>query len=251
MAKKLQGKIALVTGGTSGIGLATAERFVAEEAEHVYITGRRPEELNAATRKLGKNVTGVRGDVSKLADLDALFAKIKQQHGRLDVIFANAGAGEFLALKDATEAHFDKWFGVNVKGLLFTVQRALPLLPDGAAIVFNGSIAGIKGMPLFGVYNATKAAVRSLARTWAVELKDRKIRVNVVSPGPISTPAIDSLAGDKEAGDKFKAEMATQVPLGRVGEPDEIAKAVVFLASDDASFVNAAELFVDGGMAQV
>lgn len=251
MAKTLEGKIALVTGGNSGIGLATAQRFVNEGAAHVYITGRRQAELDAAVKLIGKNVTAVQGDVTKLADLDKLYAKIRQQHGKLDIIFANAGAGEFVALKDATEAHFDKWFGINVKGLLFTVQKALPLLPDGAAIVFNGSIAGIKGMPMFGVYNATKAAVRSLARTWAVELKERKIRVNVVSPGPIATPAIDDLAGGKEAGEKFKADMATQVPLGRVGEPDEIAKAVVFLASDNASFVNAAELFVDGGMAQV
>lgn len=251
MSTKLKGKIALVTGGNSGIGLATAQRFVAEGAEHVYITGRRQEELDAAVKLIGKNITGVRGDVAKLSDLDALFAKIKQQSGRLDVIFANAGAGEFLALKDATEEHFDKWFGVNVKGLLFTVQKALPLLPDGASVVFNGSIAGSKGMPLFGVYCATKAAVRSLARTWAAELKDRKIRFNVVAPGPISTPGLGTLVKDQEQQKQFEQAMISQVPLGRMGTADEIAKAVVFLASDDGSFVNGAELFVDGGMIQV
>lgn len=251
MSDKLQGKIALVTGGNSGIGFATAKRFVDEGAAHVYITGRRQAELDAAVKKIGRNVTAVRGDVTKLSDLDALFATIKAKHGRLDTIFANAGAGEFVALKDATEEHVDKWFNLNVKGLLFTVQKALPLLPDGATLVFNGSIAGSKGMPLFGVYNATKAAVRSLARTWAAELKERKIRVNVVSPGPIATEALDALAGGKEEGEKFKTTMAAQVPLGRVGEPDEIAKAVVFLAGDDSSYVNGAELFVDGGMIQV
>jgi NAD(P)-dependent dehydrogenase (short-subunit alcohol dehydrogenase family) len=251
MSTKLQGKIALITGGNSGIGLATAQRFVDEGAEHVYITGRRQEELDAAVKKIGKNITGVRGDVAELSDLDALYATIKAKHNRLDIIFANAGGGEFVPLKDATEGHFDKWFNINVKGLLFTVQKALPLLPDGASIVFCGSIAGIKGMPQFGVYNATKAAVRSLARTWAVELKDRKIRVNVVSPGPIMTPAIDGLVKTEAEREQFKAGMEAQVPLGRIGEPDEVAKAVLFLAGNDGSFVNAAELFVDGGMAQV
>ena len=246
---KLSNKIALVTGANSGIGLATAQRFVAEGAEHVYITGRRQAELDKAVKLIGKNVTAVQGDVSKLADLDRLVATIKAGHGRLDVIFANAGSGEFVNLKDATEAHFDKYFNINVKGVLFTVQRALPLLPDGASIVFNGSIAGSKGMAQFGVYNATKAAVRSLARTWAAELAPRKIRVNVVAPGPIKTPAIDELTGGN--GDAMMAEMAKSVPLGRAGEPDEIAKAVVFLASDDGSYVNGVELFVDGGMIQV
>lgn len=251
MSTKLQNKIALVTGGNSGIGFATAKRFVEEGAEHVYITGRRQAELDVAVKKIGKNVTAVRGDVTKLADLDALFATIKAKHNRLDTIFANAGAGEFVSLKDVTEEHFDKWFNLNVRGLLFTVQKALPLLPDGATLVFNGSIAGSKGMPQFGVYNATKAAVRSLARTWAVELKERKIRVNVVAPGPISTEALTALTGGGESEKQFKAQMAAQVPLGRVGEPDEIAKAVVFLASDDSSYVNGVELFVDGGMIQV
>jgi NAD(P)-dependent dehydrogenase (short-subunit alcohol dehydrogenase family) len=251
MAGKLQDKVALVTGGNSGIGFATAKRFVEEGAAHVYITGRRQPELDAAVSKIGRNVTGVRGDVTSAADLDALYAQIRAEHGRLDVIFANAGAGEFVALADVTDSHVDKWFDLNVKGLLFTVQKALPLLPDGASIVFNGSIAGSKGLPLFGVYNATKAAVRSLARTWAVELKERKIRVNVVSPGPILTEAFELITGGPEESLKFQAQMAAQVPLGRVGQPDEVAKAVVFLAGDDASFVNAAELFVDGGMVQV
>ena len=200
---------------------------------------------------IGKNVTAVQGDVSKLADLDKLYEIIKQKAGRLDILFANAGGGEFVPLGQITEAHFDKWFGINVKGLLFTVQKALPLMPDGASIVLNASIVSIKGLPSFSVYSATKAAVRSFARTWAVDLKDRKIRVNVVSPGPILTPAIDRIAGSKEEQDQFKAGMAASVPLGRMGQPDEIAKAVVFLGSDDGSFVNGIELFVDGGMAQI
>ncbi len=250
MSKKLEGKVALVTGGNSGIGLATAQRFVAEGAQ-VFITGRRKEELDAAVQLIGKNVTAVQGDVSKLADLDKLYEIIKQKAGRLDILFANAGGGEFVPLGQITEAHFDKWFGINVKGLLFTVQKALPLMPDGASIVLNASIVSIKGLPSFSVYSATKAAVRSFARTWAVDLKDRKIRVNVVSPGPIETPAIDRIAGSKEEQDQFKAGMAASVPLGRMGQPDEIAKAVVFLGSDDGSFVNGIELFVDGGMAQI
>jgi NAD(P)-dependent dehydrogenase (short-subunit alcohol dehydrogenase family) len=189
--------------------------------------------------------------VAELADLDRLYAAIKAQAGRLDVLFANAGGGEFAPLGQITEAHVDKWFGINVKGLLFTVQKALPLMPDGASVVLNASIVSVKGTPAFSVYSATKAAVRSFARTWSVDLKDRKIRVNAVSPGPISTPAIDALAGGKEQGVEFKANMAANVPMGRVGEPDEIAKAVVFLASDDSSYVTGIELFVDGGMAQV
>jgi NAD(P)-dependent dehydrogenase (short-subunit alcohol dehydrogenase family) len=250
MSKKLEGKVALVTGGNSGIGLATAERFVAEGAT-VFITGRRKEELDAAVKKIGRNVTGVQGDVSALADLDRLFATIKEKAGRLDVVFANAGAAEFAPIGEISEAHFDKAFNVNVKGLLFTVQKALPLMPDGGSVVLNASIVSIKGMPAFSVYSATKAAVRSFARTWAVDLKDRKIRVNAVSPGPIETPAINELAGGGAKTDQFLAGMAAQVPLGRVGAPDEIAKAVVFLASDDASYVNGVELFVDGGMAQI
>jgi len=246
---KLQGKITLVTGGNSGIGLATAKHFVAEGAEHVYITGRRQAELDVAAKEIDKNVTAVQGDVSKLADLDKLYATIKQKHGRLDVIFANAGGGEFVPLAEATEAHFDKYFNINVKGVLFTVQKALPLLSDGASIVFNGSIAGSKGMGQFGVYNATKAAVRSLARTWVVELKDRKIRVNVVSPGAIDTEGLRGLTHTDADG--LLRLFGDRIPLGRLGRPEEIAAAVSFLASDESSYVTGTELFVDGGLAQV
>jgi NAD(P)-dependent dehydrogenase (short-subunit alcohol dehydrogenase family) len=251
MSTKLQNKIALITGGSSGIGLATAKRFIAEGADHVYITGRRQAELDTAVKSIGPKATAIQGDVAKLADLDKIIATIQKNHGRLDVIFANAGGGEFVPLAQATEAHFDKYFGINVKGVLFTVQKALPLLKSGASLIFNGSIAGSKGMEQFGVYNATKAAVRSLARTWAAELKGKNIRVNVVSPGPIETPAIEQLTGSKQNADAMFAQMAAGIPLGRAGQPEEIAAAVVFLASDDASYVNGVELFVDGGMIQV
>jgi NAD(P)-dependent dehydrogenase (short-subunit alcohol dehydrogenase family) len=250
MSGRLAGKVAVVTGGSSGIGLATAERFAAEGAR-VFLTGRRPEELAAAVTRVGHGAVGVRGDVSVLADLDRLYALVKEQAGRVDVLFANAGGGEFAPLGEITEAHYDKTFGTNVKGLLFTVQKALPLMPDGASIVLNASIVSIKGMPAFSVYSATKAAVRSFARSWTTDLKARRIRVNVVSPGPIDTPAIDGLAADEAGAKAFKAGMAAQVPLGRIGTPDEIAKAALFLASDDSSFVAGVELFVDGGMAQV
>jgi NAD(P)-dependent dehydrogenase (short-subunit alcohol dehydrogenase family) len=250
MSGKLEGKVAVITGGNSGIGLATAERFVKEGA-YVYITGRRQEELDAAVKKIGRNVTGVQGDVSKLSDLDRLFNTVKARHGRVDVLFANAGGGEFLPLAEATEVHFDKWFSVNVKGVLFALQKALPLMPAGASAIFNGSIAASKGMEQFGVYNATKAAVRSLARTWAAELKGRNIRVNVVAPGPIETPAIVGLTGSQQSADAMFAEMAKGIPLQRSGKPEEIAGAVTFLASADASYVNGVELFVDGGMIQV
>ena len=250
MTRKLEGKVAVVTGGSSGIGLATAQRFASEGAK-VVITGRRQPELDAAVKQIGGDAIGVRGDVANLADLDRLYATVKEKHGRVDVLFANAGGGEFAPLGQITEAHFDKAFNVNVKGLLFTVQKALPLIPDGGAIILNASIVSIKGMPAFSVYSATKAAVRSFARSWTSDLKDRKIRVNAVSPGPIETPAIDAIAGSEEKTKEFKAGMAGQVPLGRMGDPDEIGKAVVFLASDDASFVAGVELFVDGGMAQV
>jgi NAD(P)-dependent dehydrogenase (short-subunit alcohol dehydrogenase family) len=250
MSKKLEGKVALVTGGNSGIGLATAERFVAEGAT-VFITGRRKEELDAAVKRIGRNVTGVQGDVSNLADLDRLYATIKEKAGRLDVLFANAGGGEFAPLGQITEAHFDKTFNINVKGLLFTVQKALPLMPDGASIILNASIVSTVAMPAFSVYSATKAAVRSFARGWTIDLKDRKIRVNALSPGPILTPAVDKLTGGGAGTEQFKQDMSSQVPLGRVGTPDEIAKVAVFLASDDSSYVTGIELFVDGGMAQV
>jgi len=222
---KLDGKVAVVTGGNSGIGLATAKRFVAEGA-HVFITGRRQAELDAAVSQIGKNVRGVQGDVSDLADLDRLYATVKQQKGRVDVLFANAGLGEFVPLGQITEAHFDKTFGVNVKGTLFTVQKALPLMPDGASIVMNGSMVSMKGMAAFGVYAATKAALRSFARTWSVDLKSRKIRVNVVSPGTVITPGYKSAGLSDEQIAQIEAEAAAATPLGRVGTPDEIAKAV-------------------------
>jgi len=248
MTKKLEGKIALVTGGSTGIGLATAQRFVAEGA-YVYITGRRQPELDAAVKTIGSNVTAVQADAAKLEDLDRLYAQIEREQGRVDVVFANAGGGEIAPLGAITEEHFDKTFNTNVKGLLFTVQKALPLMPDGGSIILNASIVSIKGMPAFSVYSASKAAVRSFARSWTNDLKARKIRVNVVSPGPIETPAIDRIAGENRDG--FLTQMAAGVPLGRVGQPDEIAKAAVFLASEDASYVAGVELFVDGGYAQV
>jgi len=250
MPGKLDGKIAVVTGGNSGIGLATAGRFVAEGA-YVYITGRRQEELDAAVKSIGKNVTAVQGDVAKLADLDRLYDTVKKAHGRVDIVFANAGGGTFLPLGQITEEQYDRTFNANVKGLLFTVQKALPLMPATGSIVLNASIVSIKGMPAFSVYSATKAAVRNFARGWVMDLKGKGIRINVVSPGPIETPGVDGLAPTQAERDAIKSSLASQVPLGRMGQPDEIAKAVVFLASDDASYVNGIELFVDGGMAQV
>jgi NAD(P)-dependent dehydrogenase (short-subunit alcohol dehydrogenase family) len=247
---KLEGKIAVITGGTSGIGLATAKRFVAEGA-FVYITGRRKSHLETAVKEIGKNVIGVRGDVSDPKDLELLFEQIKREKGKIDTVFANAGTAEFAPLGSYTDEHFDLLFNANVRGLVFTVQKSLPLLVDGATIVLTASIVGSKGFPNMGVYNASKAAVRSFARTWTSELKDRKIRVNAVSPGTIDTPAISHLAGSPEAEAQFRAQLIDPVPLGRMGHPDEIAKAVVFLASDDSSYVAGVELFVDGGMIQV
>jgi NAD(P)-dependent dehydrogenase (short-subunit alcohol dehydrogenase family) len=247
---KHEGKIAVITGGNSGIGLATAQRL-ANEGAYVFITGRRQSELDAAVKRIGKNVTAVQGDVANLADLDRLYAAIKQQKGRIDILFANAGLGDFAPLGSITEAHYDKTFDVNVKGVLFTVQKALPLLVDGASIILNASIVSIKGMPAFSVYSATKAALRSFARSWTVDLKDRNIRVNVVSPGPIETPAIDRLGQIVGDTAQLKAGLISGVPMGRMGTSDEIAKAVSFLASDDASFITGIELFVDGGMAQI
>ena len=251
MTQKLARKIALITGGSSGLGLATAQRFIAEGA-HVFITGRRQPELEAAVKQLGSNATGIRSDVSEIADLDRLFATIKEQKGRLDILFANAGGGAFVPLDQVTEEHFDKYFGINVKGTLFTVQRAVRLMPQGGVIVINGSMASIKGVPGFGVYAATKAALRSFARTWAMDLKGRNIRVNVVSPGTIVTPAYKNELGMNDAQiEEFAAQAAATTPLGRTGTPDEIAKAVLFLASDESSYVNGIELFVDGGTAQI
>jgi NAD(P)-dependent dehydrogenase (short-subunit alcohol dehydrogenase family) len=248
--KKLEGKVAVITGGNSGIGLATAQRFAAEGA-HVFITGRRQGELDAAVRDIGKNVTGVQGDVSKLADLDRLYAAVKQQQGRIDVLFANAGGGELAPLGGISEEHFDKAFRVNVKGLLFTVQKALPLFQDGGSIILNASIAGSKGMEAFSVYGAAKAAVRSFARSWTVDLKHRKIRVNAISPGPIETPGFSNLGLSEEQIKEFKTTVVSAVPMGRMGSADEVAKAALFLASDDSSYVTGIELFVDGGMAQI
>jgi len=248
--KKLDGKVAVITGGNSGIGLATAQRF-ADEGAHVFITGRRQGELDQAVKQIGHGAVGVQGDVAKLADLDRLYATVKQQQGRIDVLFANAGGGEMLPLGSITEAHFDQIFGTNVKGLLFTVQKALPLFHDGGSIILNASIAGSKGFEAFSVYCATKAAVRSFARTWTVDLKGRRIRVNAVSPGPIETPGLGSLGLSPQQLTEFKSSMVSAVPLGRMGTADEIAKAVLFLASDDSSYVTGAELFVDGGMAQI
>lgn len=250
MTEKLADKIALITGGNSGIGLATAQRFAAEGA-YVFITGRRQDKLDAAVEKIAKNVTAIRGDVSNLADLERVYATVKQKQGRLDVIFANAGiAGEIAPLGLITEERFDETFNTNVKGLLFTVQKALPLLPEGASIILNASTTTITGTPAFSVYSATKAAVRSFARNWALDLKKRKIRVNAVSPGVVPTPGFNVQALSEEQAKPFIAQLDT-IPMERVGTPDEIAKAVVFLASDDSSFVNGIELFVDGGIAQV
>jgi len=247
---KLEGKVAVVTGGNSGIGLATAKRFV-EEGAYVFITGRRQSELDAAVKEIGKNITGVQGDVAKLADLDKLYAAVKAKTGRIDILFANAGIAELAPLGEITEADFDRMFNINVKGLLFTVQKALPLIPSGGSIILNASIVASKGNPASSVYSATKAAVRSFARTWTMDLKERKIRVNAVSPGPIRTPAYDRIAQSGPAGKQMLDSIVNRVPMGRFGEPDEIARAAVFLASDDSTFVTGIELFVDGGAAQV
>jgi len=249
--KKLEGKVAVVTGGNSGIGLATAQLFASEGA-HVYITGRRQSELDEAVRQIGKNVTGVQGDVSNLADLDRLYATVKKQEGRVDVLFANAGLGEFFPLDAISEVHFNKTFNVNVKGLVFTVQKALPLFKDGGSIILNASTAASKAMEGFSVYSATKAAVRSFARSWTQELKQRRIRVNAISPGPIDTPGLSAgFSGLGVSEDQIKMSVVSTIPLGRMGNPHEVAKAALFLATDDSSFVTGIELFVDGGQAQI
>ena len=251
MPQKLEGKVALVTGGSSGLGLATAQRFAAEGAR-VFVTGRRQAELDKALPLISADAIGVQGDISKLADLDRLYEIIRDKAGRLDVLFANAAGGEFMPLGQITEAHYDKTFGVNVKGTLFTVQKALPLMSDGASIVLNGSIAAVKGFPAFSVYAATKAALRSFARSWSVDLKQRRIRVNVVAPGTVVTPGYKTELGmTDDQIRQFDAQAAAAAPLGRTGTPDEIAKAVLFLASDDSSYVTGIELFVDGGVAQI
>jgi len=242
---KLEGKIAVITGATSGLALATAKLFVAEGA-YVFITGRRQEQLDKAVKEIGKNVTGVQGDAGSLPDLDRLYEKVKAEKGRVDVLYASAGIGEFnVPLGSITEAGFDKTFNVNVRGTLFTVQKALPLMPDGGSIIMTGSIASVKGFEGLSVYSATKAAVRSFARSWTVDLKARKIRVNVLSPGTIDTGVFVGVP--KEVKDQFVAV----IPMGRIGQPHEIAAAALFLASDDSSFVTGIELFVDGGTAQI
>ena len=247
---KLESKIALVTGGNSGIGLATAKRFVNEGA-YIFITGRRKPELDTAVKEIGGSLTAVQGDVSNLGDLDRLFGQIRQEKGKLDIVFANAGVARYAAFGKITEEFYDSIFNVNVKGLLFTVQKALPLLPDGASVILNASIVASKGLAANCVYSATKAAIRSFARTWTTDLKDRRIRVNAVSPGSIDTPGLSDLLASAETGRERLNMISDAVPLGRLGTPDEIAKAVVFLASDDSSYVTGTELFVDGGFAQV
>ena len=247
---KLEGKVALVTGGNSGIGLATAKAFVNEGA-FVFITGRREAELAAAVEEMGGQVAAVQGDVSNRSDLDRLFEQIKKEKGRLDIVFANAGVAKYSPLGDITDEFYDAIFDVNVKGVLFTVQKALPLMPDGASIILNASVVASKGFSANSVYSATKAAVRSFARTWTTDLKARRIRVNAVSPGSIDTPGLNDLLASSETGQQRAKMIASAVPLGRFGAPSEIAKAVVFLASDDSSYITGAELFVDGGLAQV
>lgn len=248
---KLDGKIALVTGGTSGIGLAAAQELVKEGA-YVFITGRRQAALDKAVKTIGENVTGIRADASRLDDIDALYARIKQEKGRLDILFVNAGGGTMLPLGSITEEHYDSTFDTNVKGLVFTVQKALPLMSEGGSIILNASTTSISGTPAFSIYSATKAAVRSFARCWTLDLKDRGIRVNAVSPGPIHTPGLAALGGpDTAQQEGLLGYMASQVPMGRLGKPEEVGRAVVFLASSDSSFITGIELFVDGGIAQV
>jgi NAD(P)-dependent dehydrogenase (short-subunit alcohol dehydrogenase family) len=247
---KLERKIALITGGNSGIGLATAKQFVNEGA-YVFITGRREPELATAVKEIGRNVTGVQGDVSNLGDLDRLFDQIKREKGKLDIVFANAGVAKYAPFGAITEEFYDSIFNINVKGLLFTVQKALPLLPDGASVILNASIVASKGLSSNSAYSATKAAVRSFARTWTTDLKDRRIRVNAVSPGATDTPGLSELLASSATGQQRLKIISNSIPLGRLGASDEIAKAVVFLASDDSSYITGTELFVDGGFAQV
>lgn len=250
MSNRFQNKVVIVTGGTTGIGLATAKAFAAEGAS-VFVTGRRQEALDAAIAAIGGRVTGVRGDVSNLADIDRLYDAVQQKHAQIDVVFANAGGGEMVPLGAITEEHYQRTFDTNVKGVLFTVQKALPLLKDGASVILTSSTTSISGTPAFSVYSATKAAVRNFARNWILDLKDRHIRVNAISPGVTDTEGLNELFGGGEQAVGTKEYLASLIPAGRVGQPEEIAKAVLFLASDDASFVNGVELFVDGGQAQI
>src|ERR1700751_3474978 len=250
MSNKFSGKIAVVTGGSAGMGLATAKRFVQEGMDHVFITGRGKDVLDAAAAEIGKNVTAVQGDVANLSDLDHLYEAVRKQNRKIDVIFANAGIAQLTPFVSVDEKFYDRHFDANVKGLFFTVQKGLSLMNDGGAIILTASIATIKAFPEISVYSATKAAVRSFARTWTNELRERRIRVNAISPGHIDTPIFDGWQ-QGEGLTKMKEELAKSVPLGRMGDPDEIAKAVSFLASGEASYISGIELFVDGGVAQI
>lgn len=250
MGNKLEGKIAVITGGNSGIGLATAKRFVTEGA-YVFITGRRQKQLDLAVSEIGKNVMGIQSDVSNLADIDKIYNTVKDQKNHIDIIFANAGIAQFAPLEKISEEHFDKIFSINVKGLLFTVQKLLPIFQEGGSIILNASIGSSKGVEESSVYSATKAAVRSFARTWTVDLRHRKIRVNAISPGPIDTPIFSNLMQNEEQSEQFKKNIVNTVPMRRMGTPDEVAKVVSFLASDDSSYITGIELFVDGGLAQI
>jgi NAD(P)-dependent dehydrogenase (short-subunit alcohol dehydrogenase family) len=246
----LQGKVAVITGGSSGIGLATAKRFVGEGA-FVFITGRRQAELDKAAKEIGKNVAAVTCDVSKLEDLDRLYAEVAVKKGKIDILFANAGMVETVETPAATPEHFDRTFNTNARGAYFTVQKALPLLNDGASIILTSSAVWQKGMPIYGTYAATKAAIRSYVRTWSAEFARRGIRANVVSPGPIETPIFYGQFSTKEGTDALKAQFEANIPLARMGRPDEVASAVLFLASNESSYITGVDLPVDGGLASV
>lgn len=250
MTDQFRNKVVVITGGSSGIGLAAANAFAAAGAS-VFVTGRRQEALDAAVKEIGGGVTAIRGDMADLADIDRLYDAVQQKHAQIDVLFANAGGGEIVPLGAITEEHYQRTFDTNVKGVLFTVQKALPLLKDGASVILTSSTTSISGTPAFSVYSATKAAVRNFARNWMLDLKDRRIRVNAVSPGVTETAGLDDLFGGGAQAQGTKDYLAGRIPAGRVGQPEEIAKAVLFLASDDASFINGIELFVDGGQAQI
>ena len=250
MSNRFKDKVVVVTGGSSGIGLATARAF-SEQGASVFTTGRRQDALDVAVKVIGGRVTAVRGDMANLADIDRLYDAVQQKHQQIDVVFANAGGGEMEPLGAITEAHYQQTFDTNVKGVLFTVQKALPLLRDGGSIILTGSTTSVSGTASFSVYSATKAAVRNFARSWILDLKDRGIRVNTISPGVTETTGLDELFGGGDQAQGVKDYLAAQIPLGRVGQPEEIAQAVLFLASDEASFVNGVELFVDGGQVQI